>query len=655
MCGIAGVFSRDGKAVLTDRLIDMIAAVRHRGPDGVGIHVSGPIGLAHARLSIIDIAGGAQPIHNEDASVQVVLNGEIFNYLELRAELERRGHRFYTRSDTEVIVHLYEQYGRDLVSRLNGQFAIALWDARAARLLLVRDRVGIAPLYYHVGTSELLFGSEMKALFAAGVPARPHLPGLDQVFTFWSTLAPDTVFADVRELPPGEWLEADARGIRTGRYWDFAFPEGDAFDHRPEAALAEELCGALEQAARIRLRADVPVGAYLSGGLDSSVIASLVSASDVRLCTFSIGFDTETLDEAPYQQAVVDDLGTTHVRLECTSGTVADAVADTVWHTETPVLRTAPAPMRLLSGFARANGFKVVLTGEGADEVFGGYDIFKEAKVRRFWAAQPGSVRRPLLLRRLYPYLDLSAQGQRYLQAFFGHGLAEPDSPWFSHLPRWSTTAQCKQFFAADVQQALAETPPALERLAAQLPASFARWHPLNRAQYLEAKVLLPGYLLAAQGDRMLMANAVEGRFPYLDHNVIDFAARLPPRMKLRVLTEKYLLKRAMAGRLPASVLARHKQPYRAPDIAAFLRAEPECMELLAPAVVRDYGYFDSDKVGHLVRKAMAGKAIGHRDNMAFVGILTTQIWHQRFIANAASPARTQPTAQATEETRHVG
>lgn len=654
MCGIAGVLDLEGKPVTSARLMAMIASLRHRGPDGMGFHTAGPIGLAHARLSIIDLTSGAQPIHNEDGTVQVVFNGEIFNYLELRSELIQRGHNFYTRSDTEVIVHLYEEYGREFMTHLNGQFAIALWDQRVRRLLLVRDRVGIAPLYYHVSPTELLFGSEMKALFAGGVVPRAYLPGLEQVFTFWSSIAPDTVFEGVRELPPGHWLEADSEGIRTSRYWDFEFPEDDAFDRRSEAQLAEELRARLEQAARIRLRADVPVGAYLSGGLDSSVIASLISRNAVRLCTFSIGFDTEALDEATYQKAVVDELGTDHVRMECASGTVADAISDTIWHTETPVLRTAPAPMRLLSGFARANGFKVVLTGEGADEIFGGYDIFKEDKVRRFWAAQPNSARRPLLLRRLYPYLDLGTQGQRYLQAFFGQGLDETDSPWFSHLPRWNTTAQCKQFFSKSVRDALAVASPVMEGIAAQLPSSFFRWHPLNRAQYLEAKVLLPGYLLAAQGDRMLMANAVEGRFPYLDHHVIEFAARLPPRMKLRVLNEKYLLKRAMADWLPRSVLTRHKQPYRAPDIAAFVKDNAECLDLLAPDVVRDYGYFEPARVALLVRKAMTGKAIGYRDNMAFVGILTTQIWHYHFIANAVARPWQQDTVQATKETRHV-
>jgi len=635
MCAITGVLSLLGAPVAASRLMDMVASVRHRGPDDTGFHVQGPIGLGHARLAVIDLAGGAQPIHNEARTVWVVFNGEIFNYLELRAELEVRGHTFYTQSDTEVLVHLYEDYGRDFVQRLNGQFAIALWDAEARRLLLVRDRVGIAPLFYHANPAELVFGSEIKALLAAGVPARPHLAAIDQIFTWWAPLAPDTAFEGIHELPPGEWLEADARGVRTGKYWDFDYPAPGNYSAAPEAALAGQLRSLLDDAVRIRLRADVPVGAYLSGGLDSSVIASLINQhADVRLCTFSIGFESAGLDETPYQQAVVDDLGTQHARMDCEGGTIADALADTIWHTETPVLRTAPVPMRLLSGFARANGFRVVLTGEGSDEVFGGYDIFKEAKVRRFWAARPDSAWRPLLLRRLYPYLDITTRGQGYVRSFFGQGLGDVEAFAFSHLPRWHTAALCKQFFAADVQSALAALQPVDVRLAASLPAGFAHWHPLNRAQYLESKLLLPSYLLSSQGDRMLMANGVEGRFPYLDHRVIEFAAALPPRLKLRVLQEKYLLKRAMAGRLPAAVLARPKQPYRAPDIAAFVAARPDCLDLMSPATLRDYGYFDAVKVGHLVRKALSGRAVGQRDNMAFIGILTTQIWHHRFIAN---------------------
>jgi asparagine synthase (glutamine-hydrolysing) len=640
MCAITGVFNLLGAPVAASRLMDMVNSVRHRGPDGTGFHVQGPIGLGHARLAIIDLAGGAQPIHNESRSVWVVFNGEIFNYPELRAELEARGHSFYTQSDTEVLVHLYEEHGRDFVQRLNGQFAIALWDAEARRLLLVRDRVGIAPLFYHAGAEELVFGSEIKALLTAGVPARPHLAAIDQIFTWWAPLAPDTVFEGIRELPPGEWLEADARGVRTGKYWDFDYPAAGDYNIASEAMLADQLRGLLDDAVRIRLRADVPVGAYLSGGLDSSVIAALINQhTDVRLRTFSIGFEATGLDETPYQQAVVDELGTQHARIDCAGSTIADALADTVWHTEMPIMRTAPVPMRLLSGFARTSGFRVVLTGEGADEVFGGYDIFKEAKVRRFWAVRPDSPWRPLLLRRLYPYLDITRQGQRYVRSFFGQGLADVDAFGFSHLPRWQTTALCKQFFADELQSTLAALPPVNARLAASLPVAFAGWHPLNRAQYLESKLLLPGYLLSSQGDRMLMANGVEGRFPYLDHRVIEFAAALPPRLKLRVLREKYLLKRAMAERLPSAVLARPKQPYRAPDVAAFVAARPDCLDLMSAAALRDYGYFDVAKVGHLLRKALSGRVIGQRDNMAFVGILATQIWHHRFIAN---PVRRQ-------------
>jgi asparagine synthase (glutamine-hydrolysing) len=611
----------------------MIRQLRHRGPDGVGFYAEGRVGLAHARLSIIDMKGGAQPIHNEDRSVWVVFNGEIFNYLELRAELETRGHRFYTRSDTEVIVHLYEELGEGFLHRLNGQFAIALWDDRCQTLLLARDRVGIAPLFHAQRGGELLFGSEVKAILAAtGESPRLDLRALDQIFTFWAPVAPRTLFDGVQELPPGHWLRICDGKVESRCWWDFEFPEDGGFDARPENELADELRARLDAACRLRLRADVPVAAYLSGGLDSSIIAAIVHGIQPQaLRTFSIGFEGERLDETAWQQAVVRHLGTEHHAFSCDRATVAGELATTVWHGESAILRTAPVPMRLLSARVRAEGYRVVLTGEGADEILGGYDLFKEAKIRQFWAVRPDSHWRARLLQRLYPYLDLS-RGDAYLRHAFGQSLDAPESPWFSHLPRWAATSQTKAFFSAPMLAELEQNSGATDELADRLPRGYHAWHPFNRAQYLESKLLMGGYLLAAQGDRMLMANGVEGRFPYLDHELIAFAARLHPRVKMRVLKEKHLLRRAMGRLLPRAVTDRHKQPYRAPDIDAFRDSRAEVYALMEPGLVRDYGYFDSAKVEFLVRKAMAGRALGQRDNMAFIGVLTTQMWHREFI-----------------------
>ncbi len=642
MCGLAGIHFDDAAARPDPAMLRrMIAAIGHRGPDGDGYHEEPGIGLGHARLSIIDLAGGAQPIWNEDRTIAIVYNGEVFNYPELRAQLIAQGHRFTTTTDTECLVHLYEQEGDAFVERLNGQFAFALWDRNRRRLILCRDRAGILPLYwcrvvpsYSTGPA-VVFGSEIKALLASGlVKPEPDPEGLDELWTFWAPVPPKTAFKGIEQLRPGEMVVLEGTRVTRRQYWRWEFPPAGEHRRAPLPGLTRELTELLGDATQIRLRADVPVGAYLSGGLDSSSLVALLSRSIAKsLHTFSIGFDDPGLDESAHQRAVAEHLQTRHHHFQCTTPDIAATFPDAIRHTENPVLRTAPAPMRLLSRSVRQAGLKVVLTGEGADEVLGGYDIFKEAKVRQFWARNPGSPWRPLLLKRLYPYLDLtSAQGDRYLKEFFGQGLANPGDPFFSHQPRWTTTAQCKLFWSADFAASIRGN--ALERLRGALPPEMPRWHPFNRAEYLEATTLLPSYLLSSQGDRMLMANSVEGRFPYLDHRLIAFANALHPDAKMRVLKEKQLLRQAMQEALPASILRRHKQPYRAPDAAAFLgeRTPDYVNELTGPAALKRYGYFDPDKVGRLIAKLRRSKAPAVRDNMAFVGILSTQLWHSAFI-----------------------
>lgn len=627
----------DARATMPDEAVlrRMVSAIHHRGPDGTGFHVEPGLGLGHARLSIIDLAGGAQPVHNEDGTVWISYNGEVFNYLELREMLERRGHRFYTRTDTEVIVHLYEELGDDFVHELNGQFAFALWDRPRRRLLLVRDRAGILPLYYARTANGVLFASEVKALLAGGqVTAALDPNGLDEAFTFWAPLAPRTMFRGVSQVCPGEMVVLHGDRLERRAWWRWEFLPADALRRAPEAGLQEELRAILTDATRLRLRADVPVGAYLSGGLDSSSLVALLNRSvPEQLRTYSIGFDDAGLDETEPQRRMVEHLHTVNSRIQCTLADIASSFPDTIRHAESPVLRTAPAPMRLLSGLVRRSGVKVVLTGEGADEVLGGYDIFKESKVRQFWARHPDSEWRPALLRRLYPYLDLTTtQSTAYLKQFFGIGLDRPQDPFFSHLPRWATTAQCKLFFSDDLRRQVEGT--AIERFRAGLPEGIDRWHPFNRGEYVEARTLLPSYLLSSQGDRMLMANSVEGRFPFLDHRLIEFANALHPRHKMRVLREKHLLREAMARDLPPSIAQRVKQPYRAPDAAAFLQdgAPDYVNQLLGRNCLAGYGYFDPERVGRLVAKLRHARAIAARDNMAFVGILSTQLWHRQFV-----------------------
>jgi asparagine synthase (glutamine-hydrolysing) len=618
----------------------MIATLEHRGPDGFGYFQDGPVGLAHARLSIIDLATGDQPIANEDRSVWTVFNGEIFNYVELRAALEKAGHVFRTSSDTETIVHAYEEYGDDFVQHLNGQFAIALWDRRRRRLLLVRDRTGIRPLFVHRDGARLLFASEIKAILAVSERARRlDLRGLAQVFTFWSTVGERTTFESVRSVPPGCMLSIENGRETLSRYWCWSYPEAGDYSRASFDEAAEELRALLADAVRLQLRADVPVGAYLSGGLDSSIIVSMVRQhTDVPLRTFSVCFDEAEFDESEYQRTMVRHLGTDHTALRCSNGDIGAAFARLIEHTETPILRTGPVPLMLLSGHVRNSGFKVVLTGEGADEVFAGYDLFKEAQIRRFWARQPQSKWRPLLLSRLYPYLRHSPVGSgAYAQSFFGHGLEDVGSPFYAHTQRWLTTSRLHAFLSQDVKAQLAGVRPE-DELAALLPADISSWDGLSRDQYVEAQTLLSGYLLSSQGDRVAMANSVEGRVPFLDHRVIEFANRLPPRYKLRGLTEKAVLRRAVQDLLPSAIVKRVKQPYRSPDSRSFFAGGAGAAlveDLLSAERLRSAGYFDSAAVGRLVDKCRAGRAIGFADNMAFVGILSTMLVHDAFVRRA--------------------
>ena len=640
MCGIAG-FS--GGQIQPDaarsELETMIHTLHHRGPDGYGFHVDAGIGLAHARLSIIDLATGDQPIHNERGDVWTVFNGEIFNYVELRAELIAQGHRFYTQSDTEVIVHLYDRYGDRFVDHLNGQFAIALWDARRRRLVLARDRAGIRPLFHTRARGRIWFASEIKALLC-GLPerARLHAPGLVEALTYWAPVDPETVFEDVHSLPPGHLLAIEADGRETlTRYWDWTFPEQGspaAFDSVEQAT--DELRALLIDAVRLQLRADVPVGAYLSGGLDSSGIVAMIRGfTDTPVRTFSVAFEDAEFDESEHQQAMVRHLGTDHTTLRCTRAQIAEAFPRLVRHAEAPVLRTAPVPLMLLSRCVREQGYKVVLTGEGADEVFGGYDIFKEAKVRRFWARQPGSTLRPKLLGRLYGYLENSpVSNPAFAESFFGQGLEHIERAIFAHVPRWTTSQRALNFLAPELRASVGSR-NALDWYEQQLPADIMRWAPLSRDQYVEAKSLLAAYLLAAQGDRVAAANSIEGRVPYLDHRVIEFGNRLPPSFKIRGLTEKYLLRRALAGLLPTDIVTRTKQPYRAPDSASFFvngKAPDYVSDLLSAERIRKAGYFDAASVGRLLDKCRAGKATGFADNQAFVGILSTMLLDETFL-----------------------
>ena len=636
MCGIIGTADWSGNHPPDVGLLRrMLRIIHHRGPDEYGLYIDNQVGIGCARLSIIDLSTGQQPISNEDQSLWIVFNGEIFNYLELRVGLERAGHRFSTHTDTEVIVHLYEDLGPQCLQHLNGQFAIAIWDTRNEALFLARDRVGICPLFYAPLTGGLAFGSEVKALLLEPrIAARLDPQGLAQAFTFWAPLAPRTIFQGVMELPPGHYLQARAGSVVVSRYWELTFPPVGSEQQLSEEDAVSQLRYLLADATRLRLRADVTVGSYLSGGLDSTFIAALIRQQiPDSLCTFSIAFEDPAFDERAYQEIATAFLDTDHRRAECMTADVGRVFPEVIWHTEAPVLRTSPAPMYLLSRLVHDNHIKVVLTGEGSDEFLGGYDIYKEDKIRRFWARQPDSAWRPLLFQRLYPYIaDLSRSRSSYLAAFFGQGLADVNQPGNSHYLRWRNTARVQRFFSAELQESLATYDPVAEFLS-RLNGAVHRSDSLAQAQYIEATTFMSAYLLSSQGDRMLSANSVEGRFPFLDHRVIEFCNRLPPHLKIRGLREKYILKKSAHGLLPPPIYKRFKQPYRAPIHTAFFVAPLDYVQtLLSAEALGASGYFDPQGVERLKRKCAAGGHISETEDMALVGILSTQLVHHHFV-----------------------
>ena len=643
MCGILGVLNLgDRPPVSTETVHQMLTMIRYRGPDGFGIYRDAHVALGSARLSIIDLADGDQPIGNEDGTLWIVFNGEIFNYVELRPALEARGHHFTTHSDTEVILHLYEDYGPDCLDYLNGQFAMAIWDTKKRSLFLARDRLGVRPLFYTVHDERLIFGSEVKSILAyPGVKAEIDPDALAQVFTFWSTLKERTVFNNIHDIPPGHYLLAHEGQFDVKPFWSLNFEE----PQHPRSAedYLAELEELLVDATRIRLRADVPVGAYLSGGLDSSTITAIIRKyTNNQLDTFSIAFaDNPEFDESAFQQQMAAHLGTQHQVVQCTHADIGCVFPEVIWHTETPILRTAPAPMFLLSRLVHQHHLKVVLTGEGADEFLAGYDIFKEMKIRRFWARNPDSQIRPLLLRRLYPDIaGLGGLNQSFLNAFFGRNSTHTDSPVYSHLIRWANTTRTQRFMLQASRNggfARPQTGAAYEQMMS-LPAAFHDWSSLAQAQYLESSIFLPQYLLSSQGDRVAMANSVEGRYPFLDYRVVEFCDRLPSDLKLSGLMEKWLLKQLGRKLLPEAIWQRPKRPYRAPIHRSFFgQGTPDYVrEMLSETALRESQFFNPGAVAQLVKKVDAGGPMSETEDMALVGILSTQLVHHQFIKTFA-------------------
>jgi len=638
MCGIVGIYNSKEYLQNPESLLRrMLACIQYRGPDESGIYINNQAALGSVRLSIIDIQSGQQPLSSSDGKYWIVFNGEIFNYIELKTDLKRLGYSFRTESDTEVLLKAYLEYGSDCLNRLNGQFVFAIWNNENKELFLARDRVGIRPLFYTQVNNNFIFGSEIKTLFEhPEVKAEIDPLAMSQIFTFWSTVTPGTVFKNIFELAPGHFMKISNGKTVIKPFWSLRFPvDRESYFKGSIDDAAEELEKLLSDAARIRLRADVQVAAYLSGGLDSSATTALIKkVMPETLQTFSIGFEDDEFDETPYQQEVSKYLGTRHTAFTCTQKDIGNFFPQVIWHTEIPILRTSPVPMYCLSKKVRENNIKVVITGEGADEMLAGYDIFKEGIIREFWSREPNSKYRPLLLQKLYPYLaQFKGNNKRMLKYFYGYQLQDTASPFYSHALRWNNTSNIQNYFSDNLRSNI-NNYDQYEVVRRMLPEGFDNYDRLNKSQWLESSIFMSSYLLSSQGDRVAMANSVEGRYPFLDYRVMEFAAKLPPDFKMHGLNEKFVLKRMMKNRLPESVLKRPKQAYRAPISSSFLSspAREYALNLLSEHDINQTGLFSFNTVQKLQNKISSGTLVTEMENMALSGIISSQIIYHQYI-----------------------
>jgi asparagine synthase (glutamine-hydrolysing) len=639
MCGLAGVLDLQGRREPDRGMVQrMGAALGHRGPDDRGLLIAPGVGLAHRRLSILGLQDGHQPIFNEDRTIALICNGELFDFPERRAELMAKGHVFRTHSDSELIVHLYEEHDEDLFDHLKGQFAFVLVDFTKRIVLLARDRVGICPLFWAQRGDFLYFGSEIKALIASGAVNPAADPrGLDHLFTFFALGSRRTSFAGVQAIAPGHYLRIAFRTDGQAalpverKYWDFDFPDwGDEEDSADGRGLIDEFEAKFQRAVEIRLRADVPVVGYLSGGVDSAyVLATAARVAGHPLPSFTVRVPDPSLDEVDAAMEASRAIGGRSTVVEAGPDLITDSYAALITAAESPVLDTSCAALLALSREVRAQGYKVVLTGEGADEAFAGYFWFKIRELARTFdigdAFRPSTAISRAARKWATPNLSFGT---------FGRIDAMIDGPHAQSILYNLVATSRDRYFSAGLKEELGAH-VAYEDLDLDLKR-MGRWHPLNRSLYLGYKVQLAGLLLSQKGDRVAMANSVETRYPFLDEDVIAFASRIHPRWKLRRgIRDKYLLRQAAERVLPQAIAQRPKAMFRAPMAESFLAHPPAFVrDLMSPESLARTGYFDVAAV----RRDCDALAKGEGGTMAtFVslglgGVVATQLWHHLYL-----------------------
>lgn len=630
MCGIAGLIDAAlPSQALPDTILAMLGKIGHRGPDGLGSVVGDDWAMGTARLAIIDPEAGTQPISDASGQFWLCYNGEIYNYRELRVELEARGVVFRTHCDTEVVLAAWMAWGEHCLARFNGGFAFALFDRREKRLVLARDRFGKRPLFYARHGNALLFASEMKAFLAMpGFVFEQDPAQLASILGQWTPLPDQSGFRGIQSLPMGEWLSFQHGTLERHTYTRLSFSAAPPPASEDEAQ--EQIRQSLAASVALRLRSDVEVGVYLSGGIDSAIVAHLTRDISGRPpSTFSVAFDDASLDESVEQHDVATHLGTRHHTLRISHGDITAACPEAVYHAEMPAFRSAFIPMFLLSRRTQDAGIKVILSGEGADEAFLGYDLFKETLLRGAWNHMDEDVRRQKLAR-LYPHLDhYGPQDIAALTGLYQQFSQEHMQGLFSHELRFQNGR-----FSSRLIKGGGDPFAAITALVAEHD-ELAGMSPVQRAQWLEYKTLLPGYLLSTQGDRAALAHGVENRCPFLDQAVVDLASSINLHFD-DGFDEKRLLRRAFAKDLPNSVVNKRKFPYRAPEAAAFAETRPDYLELVqSEAELAKLPFLDGGFARRLTTKVLTRPAaeISTKENQTFLFLLSITLLHHFFVS----------------------
>jgi asparagine synthase (glutamine-hydrolysing) len=634
MCGICGVYEYENHApVDRDVLSNMLTVIRHRGPDDFGVHFDRDLAVGMRRLSIIDLDRGKQPISNEDGTIVTVFNGEIYNYRELRKQLESRGHLLTTASDTEVIVHLYEDFGEDCVHHLRGMFGFAVWDNRRRKLFVARDRLGIKPLYYTHAGGRLVFASEIKAILEhPATQAHLNAEGLSNFLSLKYVPAPQTMFEGICALPPGCSLTCDAHGVTVRRYWDLSFANQNK-GYLSEPAYAEQLEAMLRESVELHLVSDVPFGAFLSGGLDSSTIVALMSQFlNEPVKTYAVGFEgdaeVEAFSELPYARMVAKKYQTDHHEAIIHARDLINLSEKVVWHLDQPIADDACLANFMVAELA-SRDVKMVLTGEGGDELFAGYARYAGERLSPLFQRIPQAAKFGAL--RLSGHVPGLRRQKLALFALCQAGEVNRLVNWF---PLFNSEAK-RSLLSDDFRQSISVNESPASAVFSEHLARTDASNPLNRMLYVDTKLWLPDDLLA-RGDKTSMAASLEARVPLLDHKLVEFAATLPPQLKVKGLTRKYLLRKVAKSLLPAEIIRRKKKGFPMP-MSLWFRKEARSFlrDALSPSALRRRGLFNPT----FVEKLQSEHETGFADHGSILwGLLSVELWQRAFLDSRKRP-----------------